>query len=82
MNVDVVPVREVVRDRAVSRLIRVREILQRRIGEYDAPAERVVGPIALVHDDLVLGILFFEQQRQVEAGRSGADHRDVQAGHR
>ena len=37
----------------------VREVFQRLVGEDHAPAEGVVRPVALDHDDLVVGILSF-----------------------
>ena len=43
VDVDVVPVREAGRDALERRGIGARKVLQRLIGEHDAPAERVVG---------------------------------------
>ena len=52
-DVDVVPVREIVGDRAERRLVGSPEILEGLVGKHDAPAERVVGPVSLENGDLV-----------------------------
>ena len=60
MDLDVVPVGEVVGDRAVALAVVVLERLQRLVGEHDAEAERVVRPVALEDGDAaVCGQAFF-----------------------
>ncbi len=77
VDVDVVPVGEVVGDRLVGGRIGVAEVLERLIGEDDAPPEGVVGPIALEHGDPMRGIRALEQEREVETRRSTADRHDL-----
>ena len=48
VDIDVVPMGERLRDRAVGRFVRDTQILEGRVREHDAPAERVVGLISLV----------------------------------
>ena len=76
-HVDVVPVIERLEDRPRRRLVGRDEIAERLVGEHDAPAERVVGAIALDDDDLVPRVLLLHQQAEVEAGRPAADAHDV-----
>ncbi len=73
---DVVPIGEFLRDPAVARRIVALERVERRIGEHHAEAERVVGAVALVHHDLVRGILLLHQDREIEAGRASPDDGD------
>ena len=47
--------------------------LHRRVGEDDAPAERVVRPVALDHRDLMRRVLLLHQEGEIEAGRAAAD---------
>src|SRR5207249_10821629 len=53
VDVDVVPVGEVLRDLLVALAVGLSEVLERRIGEHDAEPEGVVGPVALDHEDVV-----------------------------
>jgi hypothetical protein len=76
-DVDVVPVIERLQDRLRRRLVGGDEVAESLVGEHDAPAERVVGPVALDHDDVVPRVLLFHQDREVEAGRPAADAGDV-----
>ena len=46
-----------------------RRLLERLVGQHDAPAERVVGRVALEHDHLVRGIAQLHRDREVEPGR-------------
>ena len=69
---DVVPVGEMGADRLGARRIVAREIGQRLVRQDDAPAERVVRPVALEHDDLVRGIAQFHRDREIEPGRAAA----------
>src|SRR5688500_19055172 len=68
MNIDVIPMREAVGDLLVSERISGGQIFQRRIRKHYAPAERVERTVALVDRELVLGIVFLEQDRKIEAG--------------
>src|SRR5262245_47126208 len=48
VDVDVVPVVEAARDRLVRGRVGHAEVLHRPVGEHDAPAEGVVGAVALI----------------------------------
>ena len=55
------------------------EIAQGLVGEHDAPAERVVGPVAFDDDDAVRRVLLLHQQGAIQAGGTAADADDVHA---
>src|SRR4029077_7336960 len=74
---DVVPVGEFLGDAAVARRIVFFEIVERRIREHHAEAERVVGSVALIPRDLGLRPLLFQEDRGIETGRSAADYRHL-----
>ncbi len=42
------------------------------VGEHDAPAERVVGVVALDYEHLVAAVKPFEGNREIEAGGTAA----------
>ena len=73
MDVDIVPVIEGLQNRARGRLICIDQVAQGLIGKHHTPAEGIVGAIALNHDDLVAGVLFFHQQPEVQTRRAAAD---------
>jgi hypothetical protein len=77
-DVDVGPVREAAGDRSVRLGIGLLEVAEGLVGEHDAPAERVVGPVALAHGDLVRRVQPLHQDREVEPGRPPADDLDPQ----
>ena len=54
------------------------EVLQRLIGEHDAPAERVVRAVALEDGDRALGTRLLEQQREIQPRRPAADDANSQ----
>jgi hypothetical protein len=76
-DVDVVPVIERLQDAARRRLVGRDEVRERLVGEYDAPTERVVRPVAFDDDDAVRRILLLHQQGEVQAGGPAADADDV-----
>jgi hypothetical protein len=55
VDVDIVPMREFAADHGARDGIVRHQILDRLVGEDDAPAERVVGAVALEQVDLVRG---------------------------
>jgi hypothetical protein len=55
------------------------KVFERLIGEDHAPAEGVIGAIALEHDYLVRRGGLFEEQGRVETGWTTADDDDFQA---
>src|ERR1700752_879678 len=70
---DVIPVVERVLDLCCGFGISDPHCLHHGIGEYDAPAERVVGLIALDNADNVLGRPTFHQKAEIEPSRAPAD---------
>ena len=77
VDLDVVPVVEGVENLGGGLRIGRAQRRQRLIGEDDAPAERVVGTVALEDGHVVRGVVPLHQQREVQAGRSAADARDT-----
>ena len=69
MNLDVVPVREGLRDLGVRRLVGHSQVLKRRIGEDDAPAEGIERTIAFQNAYLPRGKAPLDQNAEVETGR-------------
>ena len=65
------------RDLAMRRLVGRAQILQRRVGEDDAPAERVERPIALENADGPRGEAPLDQYAEIEAGGAAADACDA-----
>jgi hypothetical protein len=77
VDVDVVPVIERVADLGVRFGLGESEVAERLVGEHDAPAECVVGPIALDYGDLPARVRALGEQREVEAGRTAAHAQDA-----
>ena len=65
------------RDAGMRVRVAVLEERERAVGEHDAPAEGVVGTIALDHGDLVRRVLLLHQDCEEEARRSPAQHGDL-----
>src|SRR5262249_49273306 len=57
------------------------QVVERLVGQHDAPPEGVVGPVALDHAYPVRRIAPFHRDREIEAGRPAADADDIH-GHR
>ena len=72
MDVDVVPMREAVEDFLRARRIGAFQVAQRLVGEHHAPAERVIGAVALDHGDAVRRIAPFHLDREIQARRPAA----------
>jgi hypothetical protein len=53
------------------------QIVDRLIGEDDSPAERVVGPVALVEIDLVRGVAKLHRDGEIEPGGASPEARDA-----
>ena len=77
-HIDVVPVREVGRNRLKCRFIGCAEVLHGLIGEHHSPPESVIGLIAFEHADIVRWISLLEQERRVETGGPAADDDNFQ----
>ena len=77
MHGDIVPIGKFLGDAAIAWGIVFLEIVERRIGEHHAEAERIVGAVALIHRDLGLRPLLLQQDRRIKPGRSTTDDRDL-----
>ena len=77
MDLDIVPMGESPPDGVRRSRDRSHRGFERLVREDDAPAERVVGPVALEHDDLVAGIAQLHRDREIEPGGSAAEARDA-----
>ena len=64
MDLDIVPMREFVADHRAADGIVGHQIFDRLVGKDDAPAERVVGPVALEYVDLVARLGGFRLRRR------------------
>src|SRR3546814_20936252 len=70
MDVDVVPVRELRGDDgAADRVVR-HQILDRLVRKDNAPAERVVGAVALEYMNLMRRLAQIHQEREITTGRA------------
>ena len=78
-DLDVVPVVEGVADQARAFGVGHQHVLQRLVGQHHAPAEGVVGAVALDHHHAAVGALLLHQQAEVQPRRAAADAHD--AGH-
>ena len=79
VDVDVVPVGEALGDLLRRLAVGLRKPLERRVGEDDAEAEGVVGPVALDDDDVVGGVRLLHEQGEIEPRRTTADADDLHA---
>ena len=68
MDVDVVPVVEGVTDGLGRNRIGFAQVLHGGIREHHAPAEGVIGPVALDHRDFVGRVLQLHEQTEIQAG--------------
>jgi len=78
VDVDVVPPGEGALDGGERLGVGGAEVLEGLVREDDAPAEGVVGPVALEDDDLVRRIRLLREQAEIESGGSSADADDLQ----
>ncbi len=79
VQLDVVPVVEGLLDLVGRGAVPLAHVVHGGVGEHHAPAEGVVGLVALHHRDVVRGILLLHQQGEVKAGRAAADAHDLHA---
>ncbi len=75
-KLDVVPMVEGVGDLGGALRIRLADRLHDLIGEHDAPAERVVGPVPFDDGNVVLGMPALHHQSEIEPRRPSADAND------
>src|SRR5580704_6885832 len=73
MDLDVVPIGEMANDGAIALAVVGLEGVERLVGEHDAEAESIVGPVALEHGDARLRPGLLREDREIEAGRTAAD---------
>jgi hypothetical protein len=77
VDLDVVPICEIVADRGVARLVGGLEDVERLVGEDDTESEGVVGLVALEDRDIEIRPVPLHQEREIEPRRPAADHRDT-----
>jgi len=77
---DVVPVGEMLADHLGRARVVPSEVVKRLLGPHDAPAERVVGLVALQHDHLVVRVAQLHADGEVEAGGPTAKTDDFHRG--
>jgi hypothetical protein len=73
---DVVPKGEVSANRSGADRVVAGEVRQGLVGEHHAPAERIVRPVPLDHDDLVIGVFQLHRDREIEPGGTTAETHD------
>ena len=78
MDGDVVPVSEIRQDGGVAFRVVAAENIQRLVREDDAEAEGVVRPVALIKRDAAFRTGLFQQDREIETGRTAAKDGDFQ----
>ena len=76
-DVDVVPMGEAVGDRVVGRRVGDAKVLQRLVGEHDAPTERLAGAIALDDGDAVRRVRLRQQHGRVQTRGTTTDDHDA-----
>jgi hypothetical protein len=76
-HLDVVPMVERDLDLPRGLVVPGAHVLHGGVGEHDAPAEGIVGVVALDHRDAVLGMRLFHQQAEIQPGRAAADTDDA-----
>jgi hypothetical protein len=77
VDVDVVPVSELGEDRVGTHRVVGAEVVERLVGEDHAPAEGVVGSVALDHDHLVRRVAQLHRDGEVEPCRAAAKAGDL-----
>ena len=76
-EIDLVPIGELVPDRVIALRIADEELVERLVRKNHAEAERIGRRIPLVYRYVIVRECFFCQQREVEAARPAADHRNA-----
>src|ERR1700677_986253 len=78
-KLDVVPMIECVGDLRRALGVRCAHRVHHRVRKDDAPAERVVGLVALDDGDFVLWLELLHEESEIEPGRAAADTDDAHA---
>ena len=78
---NIVPVVEGVIDERTRDRVGLPQVIERLIGQHNAPAEGVGRPVALGHHDAVRRILLLHQQAEIKTRRTTANaqhiHRNI-----
>src|ERR1041385_9005316 len=78
-HIDVVPRFKVARNFCVRSFISGAQIRECLSGKHDAPAERVIGSVALIDGDVMRGVGLFHEDGEIHAGRTTAADVDFHA---
>ena len=78
-DVDPIPAGERVRDLEVSLRIGIAQGAERLLAEDDAESERCIGGVPLEDADVGAAVELLQEDREIEAGRAGADDLDLHA---
>ena len=70
MHRNVIPIDEIVSNKLRALWVVGLKVVERFIGEHDAPAERIVRPVTLDYDHFVRGIAPFQGNREIQPGRT------------
>ena len=76
-QLDVVPVVERLLDFGGGDRIPLAHVVHGRVGEHHAPAEGVIGLVALHHRDVMVRVELLHQQREIQTSRPPADANDL-----
>src|SRR5690242_6844592 len=79
MNGDVVPIGKMLADRLRADRIVRGDIVEGLVGEHDAPAKRVVGPIALEYRHIMRGVAQLDADCGIEPCRAATEASDLHA---
>jgi hypothetical protein len=79
LELDVVPVVEGLLDGGSGGRVPLAHVVHRLVGEHHAPAEGVVGLVALDDRDVVARVQLLHQQPEVQPGRAAPDADDLHA---
>ena len=77
LDLNVTPVGERIGDGMIARAIGSGECVQGLIAENNTEPERVVRAVALDHRDVCVWTIPLEQDREIQACRTAADHRNA-----
>src|SRR5262249_14251251 len=76
MNGDVVPIGKMLPDRLRACRIIGGDIVEGLVGKHDAPAESIVGAVALEHSHVMRGVAQLDADRGIKPGRAAAEASD------
>src|SRR5690242_1366394 len=79
MDGNVVPIGKVLTNRLRADRIVGGDVVESLVGKHDAPTERVVGPVALEHSDVMRAVAQLDADGRIEPCRAAAETRDLHA---